>query len=181
MTNPAVWLALAAAVVTAPPMPLAGGRATRRARTSADTRLPLILDLVAAVLRSGRPLADALALAAPAGDGEVAAALVRVAALARLGADPADAWAALPRDGPLADVIPVAVRSATSGVRLAAAFERLAEDLRADRTAAASARAQRVGVAAVGPLAACFLPSFVCLGIVPVVVQVARQALGGLP
>jgi hypothetical protein len=31
------------------------------------------------------------------------------------------------------------------------------------------------------PLAACFLPSFVCLGVVPVVVGMAQSALGVLP
>jgi hypothetical protein len=31
------------------------------------------------------------------------------------------------------------------------------------------------------PLAACFLPSFVCLGVVPVVVGVARNVFGVLP
>lgn len=182
MSSPALWLALAAAVVAARPARVTrGARAPRGASAAAHAGLPLVLDLIAAVLRSGRPLPDALALAAPAGEGEVAAALTRVAALTRLGADPAQAWAAVPRDGPLAEVVPVAVRSASSGVRLAGAFERLAEELRAARATAASARAQRAGVAAVGPLAACFLPSFVCLGIIPVVVEVAQQALSGLP
>jgi hypothetical protein len=34
-------------------------------------------------------------------------------------------------------------------------------------------------VQAVGPLAACFLPAFVLLGVVPVVVGVARTVLAG--
>jgi len=100
--------------------------------------------------------------------------------LLRLGADPAHAWAAVPRDGPLAQVAPVAVRSAASGVKLAAAFERLAVELREERAAAAAERANRAGVMAMAPLASCFLPSFVCLGIVPVVVGIARTALSGV-
>jgi hypothetical protein len=35
-------------------------------------------------------------------------------------------------------------------------------------------------VLAIAPLAACFLPAFVCLGVVPVVVGVAQSALGVL-
>jgi pilus assembly protein TadC len=75
----------------------------------------------------------------------------------------------------------VAVRSATSGIKLAAAFERLAAELRAERRAVAAVRAHRAGVAAMAPLAACFLPSFVCLGVVPVLVGMAKSALGVLP
>jgi len=146
-----------------------------------DPGLPLVLDLTAAALRAGRPLADALSLGAAAGAPATAEQLRRVAGLCRLGADPVQAWAAMPAGGALAAVAPVAVRSAASGSKLAAAFERLAGDLRAQRAADAAARAHRAGVAALAPLAACFLPSFVCVGVVPVVVGVARSSLGVLP
>jgi Flp pilus assembly protein TadB len=152
----------------------------RPGRQRPDPALPLALDLIAAALRSGRPLPDALARAAPAA-ADVARSLLRVAGLLRLGADPAQAWSAIPRASPLAAVAGVAVRSAASGIRLAAAFERLAVDLRAERSAAATARAHRAGVVAMAPLAACFLPSFVCLGVVPVVVGIARTAVGVVP
>lgn len=120
---------------------------------------------------------DALRRAAPALGGDTASTLIRIASLLQLGADPASAWAAA-RDGPLAAVATVAIRSARSGIKLADAMERTAIDLRAERVAAAAARAQRAGVHALGPLAACFLPAFVCLGVVPVVVGVARGVLG---
>jgi Flp pilus assembly protein TadB len=153
---------------------------SRPQRADPDPALPLVLDLAAAALRSGRPMPAALILAAPAGRADTAAELNRVAALCRLGADPAQAWAGIARDGPLGPLVPVAVRSSASGSKLAAAFERLATDLRAERTAAAAVRAHRAGVSALAPLAACFLPSFVCLGVVPVIVGVARTSLGVL-
>jgi Flp pilus assembly protein TadB len=149
--------------------------------TEPDAALALVLDLVATALRSGRPLPDALALAAPAARPDVNRTLQRVAGLLRLGADPQQAWSASARAGPLAAVAVVAVRSATSGIKLAAAFERLATDLRAERSAAAAARAHRAGIVAMAPLAACFLPSFVCLGVIPVVVGIASKALGAVP
>lgn len=149
----------------------------RANRGRPDRSLALTLDLAAAALRGGRPVADALMLAAPATDGPAAAELIRVASLLRLGADPGQAWADV-LTGPLAPVAAVAVRSATSGVRLATAFERAAAEIRADCGRVAAARAQRAGVAALGPLVACFLPSFVCLGIVPVIIGIARSALG---
>ncbi|MBE7189193.1 MAG: type II secretion system F family protein, partial [Jatrophihabitans endophyticus] len=95
------------------------------------------------------------------------------------GAAPEQAWQ-VAGEGPLAPLAAVAVRSAASGIRLAAAFERTATEIRAGCAVAAATRAQRAGIAAMGPLAACFLPSFVCLGVVPVVLGIARSALGVL-
>jgi Flp pilus assembly protein TadB len=185
-----VWVLVGAAVLLIPhrvslrrhpgAASVAGRLFRSRARPVADPSLALVLDLVAAALRSGRPLADALALAAPAGHPEAAAVLDRVAALSRLGAEPERAWTAVPRDGPLAEVARVAVRSAASGLKVAAAFERLAGEIRAERVTAATVRAHRAAVLAMGPLAACFLPSFVCLGVVPVVIGVARNTFAGL-
>ena len=171
----------AAAAVTAPLAGLVVRWLQRRPpRIEPDGTLPLVLDLTAAGLRSGRPLAEAVELAARAGSPAVATALRRVATLARLGADPEQAWAAVPRAGPLAELARVAVRSAASGLKLASGLERLAAEMRAERAAAAAVRAQRAGVTAMAPLAACFLPSFVCLGIVPVLVGVARNTFSVL-
>jgi Flp pilus assembly protein TadB len=153
----------------------------RPERVRLDRSLALTLDLAAASLRAGRPAADALAGAAPAAAPALRDALDRVAGLLRLGADPQQAWAVVGSDGPLGPVAVTAVRSATSGIRLAAAFERLADETRAEIVAVASARAHRAGVLSMAPLGACFLPSFVCLGVIPVVVGIARGALGVLP
>lgn len=172
---------LAAAVCC--PAVLAGVRWLQRrsVRTPPDPSVALTLDLAAAALRSGRPVAEALQLAAPAADAQTADLLRRVAGLAQLGADAEQAWSAVPRDGPLGEIAAAAVRSAASGIKLAAAFERLASELRAERAARAAVRAHRAGVLAMAPLAACFLPSFICLGVVPVIVGVARTAFGLVP
>jgi pilus assembly protein TadC len=171
------WALLGSAVLVAP------GRRQRAPAGSAppDGGLALALDLAAAGLRSGRPLSAALALAARAVAPPVAELLTRAAALDRLGASPEEVWSGLPRAGPLGELARVATRSAASGLKLAAGLERLAAELRADRASAAAVRAHRAAVWAVAPLAACFLPSFVCLGIVPVVVGLASRALGRGP
>jgi pilus assembly protein TadC len=171
-----------AAAVACPACSIALCALRRRPVTRAPTRaVALALDLCAAGLRAGTTTADALEAAAPAADPATAEALVRVARLLRLGADPQRAWLAVATpDSPLAPVAATAIRSATSGIRAAAAFERLADQIRADCAAAAAARAHRAGILAMAPLAACFLPSFVCLGIVPVVVGIAASALGVL-
>ncbi len=151
---------------------------TLPARSSgADAALPLALDLVAVALRAGQPPAAALALAAPAARGPVADRLSQVAALLRLGAEPDEAWRTVAADPALAPVAATACRSATSGIRLAGAFEALAEELRANLRAAATARAHRAGVLTAAPLGLCFLPSFVCLGVLPVVAGIAGAVL----
>lgn len=167
---------------------VAGPLAARAVRTGrdrsqggVDRSLPLYLDLAAAALRAGRPLAEAMVVALPATTSATAEPLARVAGLLRLGAEPEQAWSAVARDGPLGVVRATAVRSASSGLRLAAGFERVAAEVRAELATAAAARAHRAGVLSMAPLGLCFLPSFVCLGVIPVVVGVARMALGVMP
>jgi hypothetical protein len=41
------------------------------------------------------------------------------------------------------------------------------------------ARAERVGVWSLLPLGCCFLPAFVCLGVVPMILGVAGKVLPG--
>ena len=145
-------------------------------------RVPLVLDLVAAVLRTGQPVATAITLGADAAAPQLGHELRRVGALLRLGAAPADAWSALAADSRLRPVALVAVRSADSGIRLAAGWSALATELRAGVAETATARAGRAGTWAIAPLGLCFLPSFVCLGIAPVVVGLSSSLLnGGIP
>jgi pilus assembly protein TadC len=62
---------------------------------------------------------------------------------------------------------------------LASSVRDLAADERERARWDALERARRAGVQAVGPLAACFLPAFVLVGVLPVVVGVARSLLAG--
>ena len=171
---------LLAAVITVPLAALVTARLhARPQRAQANPALALTLDLVAVALRAGQPLSEALAIAAPAVDGDRAERLIRVGGLLRLGAEPAEAWRVVDSDAVLAPVAAAAVRSASSGVRLAAEFEQLAREVRAELRTAAQARAARSGVLVAAPLGLCFLPSFVCLGIVPTVVGIAGAVLSG--
>jgi pilus assembly protein TadC len=54
----------------------------------------------------------------------------------------------------------------------------LAERRRDDAEDAAAASAERAGVLISGPLGLCFLPAFLALGIVPVVIGLASSVLG---
>jgi pilus assembly protein TadC len=94
----------------------------------------------------------------------------------RLGADPADAWAGMAAVGEASLLSAAASRSARSGTRLADTLSRQADLLRAELQTKAVRRAHRVGAIALLPLGLCYLPAFVCLGIVPMVAGLAGQA-----
>ena len=66
------------------------------------------------------------------------------------------------------------------GAPVAAAVSRLAAEVRAEGRGAAEQAARRVGVLAVAPLGLSFLPAFVLLGVVPVVVGLAGPLLATL-
>ena len=149
----------------------------RRRREQRAAELPLVLDLLAVCLRSGTPLVAALETVAGALPGPFSGDLALVAGLQRLGCGAAAAWADLADDPDLGPVGRAVSRSAESGARLAAAFERLAADRRSALAAAGEARARKAGVTAMAPLGLCFLPAFVSLGIVPIVLSLATEVL----
>ncbi|WP_067469068.1 type II secretion system F family protein [Nocardia amamiensis] len=145
-----------------------------------------VFDLLAACLRAGLPTADAARAVAPEAPEPLGGALRQAADLLALGADAATAWEQIARDGagrPWAEEIEslarMARRSARSGASLAVAVGELAGQRRATVEDAAAAKAERAGVLIGGPLGLCFLPAFVCLGIVPVVIGLAGRVLGG--
>ena len=149
----------------------------RRRKEDRAAELPLVLDLLAVCLRAGTPLVTALETVASALPGALNADLALVAGLQRLGSTPKAAWADLADDPDLSPVARAVARSAESGARLATAFERLAADRRSALAAAGDARARRAGVIAMAPLGLCFLPAFVSLGIVPIVLSLAGEVL----
>lgn len=152
--------------------------ARRRVPVAVGGSLPLALDLVAAALRAGQTVAAALEAAAPAAPLAQAGELRSVAVLLRLGAEPAEAWSGV-GGAKLGELGRIAVRSGVSGARLAEACSQYAVRLRRAASADDEARAARAAVRCAAPLAACFLPSFVCLGVVPAVVGLATAALRG--
>jgi pilus assembly protein TadC len=152
--------------------------ARRRARRSAE--LPIVLDLLVVCLRAGTPLVTAFEVVASALPGGLADDLRRVAALQRLGATAAAAWADSASDPVLRPVAEAVARSAESGSRLAESFERLAAEGRAELAIDGEVRARRAGVLAMAPLGLCFLPAFVCLGVIPLVLSITTTVFGSV-
>ncbi|MEP6760860.1 MAG: type II secretion system F family protein [Sporichthyaceae bacterium] len=157
-----------------------GAAATRRQAEAVAAELPSAADLLATCLSSGAPPVDALQTVAEATLGPLADRLRRVAGSLRLGAKAADAWGPISRSDPLAPLARALVRSDTTGAPIADTLIAVADDQRRVARWTAEAAARRAGVLAVGPLAVCFLPAFVLIGVVPVIVAVAGDVLDGL-
>lgn len=161
----------------------AGGRGgvsralTRRAGRPPASDPATVLDLVAAALSAGLPPAQALevvAAALPAGDGDL---LREVAGRMRVGAAPDQVWSGTHHT--LAPLRRALTLSARTGAAAAELLTGEAEELRRRRRRATEAAAERLGVRVVLPLGLCALPGFAAWGIVPVVLGLAADALGG--
>lgn len=148
----------------------------RRARRDAAVQLPIAADLFAAALRAGAPTQRAALVVGEALGGQVGDRLVMVARALRVGLSPEEAWSMLADIPGAGRMARAAIRSANSGAALTNAFERLADDLREERSALAEAAVRRAAVFAVLPLGLCFLPAFLLTGVVPVVAAVLGRA-----
>lgn len=141
------------------------------------------LDVLAVCLMAGMAVPIAAVATAPSAPPRLAAVLRRAAELLTLGADPATAWSAPPAlavasiDAQTDALLRLARRSASSGAALADGVAELAANSRHDAAHVADATAERAAVLIAGPLGLCFLPAFVCLGIVPVVAGLAGDVL----
>lgn len=138
-------------------------------------------DVFAVCLAAGMPVCAAASASAPSAPAGLRAILLRAADMLALGGDPQTAWVA-PRDSDEAcqALMRLARRSANSGSALAHGVAELAQQSRQRATDAASAAAERAGVLIAGPLGLCFLPAFVCLGIVPVIAGLASEVFTGV-
>jgi Flp pilus assembly protein TadB len=148
--------------------------ARRTARRVAE--LPLAVDLMAAAMLAGATPAGAIAAVSVAVGPPVADDLTLVAGSLAAGASLDEAWASAP-----ADLQPVAAafrRSLDSGTPASDILAATADELRAAQRAEWRQRAGRVGVRSALPLGLCFLPAFVLVGIVPVVVGLVRGLFG---
>jgi pilus assembly protein TadC len=159
----------------------ARGCAAAPADDGADDPLAVAssLDVFAACLSSGMAVAGAARATASFSPRPLAEVLGRAADLLALGADPVTAWSNVgsPDDQRVEALCRLARRSAVSGTALAQAVSELADQSRSDAADAARAAAERASVLIAGPLGVCYLPAFVCLGIVPVVVGLAGDVL----
>lgn len=134
-------------------------------------------ELLAVCLDAGLPVASALSATAGPLAGATGTLLRRVSGLLELGADPHDAWQVAADTPALATFSRAAGRSAGTGAALAQVARIEGARIRAELIDTAQERAERAAVLITGPLGLCFLPAFLVLGIAPVVVGLASEAL----
>lgn len=159
---------------------LAARSAARLQERAVAAAMPRFADLVAACLESGAAPADALDVVRRHVEGPLADRLAPVVGALRSGVDPLTVYDGHHRDDPLRRLVVGLARAMDSGAPLADMVAAVADDQRRRRRWSAEAAARRAGVQAVGPLVLCFLPAFVLLGVVPVVLSIAAEVLGGL-
>lgn len=199
----AAWTVAVAVLLAVGPWWLARDAAARRlARLALDGRasahadgsgvdpvdVPVVLELLGAALRAGAgvpraleatgaALVGATSSGAPGPTSADGAALRAAADALRLGADWDGAWREAPdRLGPAHR----ALRGAwTDGASPTGALRAAEEELLRARRAAARTAAARLAVRLVLPLGACYLPAFVLIGLVPVLLALGIDLLSG--
>ncbi|HEU5353941.1 MAG TPA: type II secretion system F family protein [Actinocrinis sp.] len=165
-----------------------GSRRVSESETRARQRLvaaaPPPVDLFAAALAAGLLPADAASVVATAFNGhaslndsgsavpiepvrEIAARFAAAASALREGAEPEVAWRQLSIDGATAPVAAAALRASRTGAPASQTVAKAARDVWNGAEQAAQAQIRAVAVRATAPLALCFLPAFVLVGVVP--------------
>ncbi|MFE2581001.1 type II secretion system F family protein [Streptomyces sp. NPDC059378] len=145
----------------------------------AARQLPLAAELLGACVEAGAGPVIAAQATGEALGGPVGTALARGAAEVRLGGEPGEAWrrlASIPGAEALARLLE---RAGDSGLPAAGPVARFAADARAERARDAAVRARRAAVMVTVPVGLCFLPAFIAVGVVPVVIGLAGEVMGG--
>ncbi len=151
-------------------------RLARRPGDAGEADPALLLDLVAVALVAGAPVPTALSAVGSSWPGDAGVAMVRAARALLLGAPWDVAWTGA---GGAARAVAQALQPAWSaGASPVPLLHAAAHRMRSRRRAQTRAAAGRLGVQLVVPLALCYLPAFVLVGLVPVVVSLARGLLG---
>lgn len=144
----------------------------RRRRAELERDLPAAVHLLGACLEAGSPVTGALQSVAAALPGAVADELSIVRGRLALGADPVVVWRELAGVDEVRPLGRAMVRAHESGASVRDAVRHLAVDLAAQSRARTDVLARTVEVRAAAPLGLCFLPAFILLGVVPMVVGV---------
>lgn len=143
--------------------------AARRLREAAERDLPGVVHLLATALESGCDVAVALRLVADALPGPATRVLGTVPNRLALGVPPDTAWQPVLDSPELAPLGRAMVRAHRSGAPVTDEVARLADELDRRARARVEDRARAVGVRAAVPLSLCLLPSFLLIGVVPLV------------
>ncbi|WP_454050758.1 type II secretion system F family protein [Cellulomonas sp. Marseille-Q8402] len=134
-----------------------------------------VVELIAVAVESGASVPGALDAVGTVLGGRTGSQLTRAGAALLLGAPWETAWAHAPALGGTLDGLAAAWRT---GAAPGPPLRTVVAELRRRRDRAGREAAARLGVRLVLPLGLCFLPAFVLVGLVPVLVSLGRSLLG---
>lgn len=132
---------------------------------------PIVAELLGAIVGAGASIVHAVDAVATAVSSPASDHLRAVRAALQLGASPQEAWSRVP--SPLQPIARAIRRSQESGAPLRYVLDATVEDLRREHRSAVQAAARAAGVRVVAPLALCFLPAYLVIGVVPIVASLA--------
>ncbi|MEV3861260.1 type II secretion system F family protein [Streptomyces sp. NPDC050095] len=155
------------------------GADAEAARVEAGKQLPLAADLLAACVAAGAGPVEAARAVGESVGGPVGRAMARGAAQVRLGGEPGLAWRELAAIPGAEALVRLLERAGESGAPAAAPVAQIAAECRAERGRRATAVARRAAVVITAPVGLCFLPAFLVIGVLPVVIGLADGVLGG--
>jgi Flp pilus assembly protein TadB len=141
-----------------------------RERLRIQRDLPVAVDLLSACAVAGLPVMAALPTVARALGGPIAHRFDTLHARWGLGVSVSEEWERLATDPALHRLGSAMVRAHRSGAPVVETLSRLAADVRRERRTRLLESARAVGVKAAAPMAACFLPAFMLIGVVPTIV-----------
>lgn len=135
--------------------------------------LPIAVEVLASCLVIGASQREALHAVADGLGGLLADDFSRVAGALGVGADVDEAWS-LTTSSDLRTLAAVLNRAHVSGAPVAPQLWLLADQHRQQARATAMDAARTLGVRSTGPLGLCFLPAFVLIAVVPLVLSLLR-------
>ena len=153
-----------------------GSRDDRARLAKRALALPVALDVLAACFTVGASQHQGLDAVASSIGGSLGNDLRVVSRALSVGADTAEAWALV--DAP--DLLPLGAilsRAETSGAPVTPLLALLADQQRQRARGVAMDAARALGVRVAGPLGLCFLPAFVLIAIVPLVISLLPMSL----
>jgi pilus assembly protein TadC len=146
----------------------------RKERLRLQQQAPILAELLAAHLRGGAGILEALEAVATVVDGRLKTLTTDVAGLIRLGSTaPFQPWLEAKPLRPLARELN---RSLNTGASMAAASRRAAQRLRSQALFAHQREIERLSVRLAAPVGLCFLPAFILIAVVPMVISLFLES-----
>lgn len=182
----ALGMVLLAGALSIPAAPTVGRLAAETSTTNNPREPPQAphplhiaadIELFAACVESGLGLHTATSVVAEAAASDTASVWRKVSQLEAAGIAEREAFREMRAHDGFAELATIIESARQSGARIAPRCRELAVSVRADATDHARAAAERAGVLIALPLAVCFLPAFIVLGLAPVVISLATDLL----